>query len=439
MQSSLPADNLVTTTAGGSADPALDHDLRRGVLHTEVTRPVAWTLVGSFLLAIFGLPISQLYLEHRAEEESPLLDLLRRDPTTENLRQVEHDLEEASYAKGFVQPRLQLFLTRFGRVGNKRAVVGRDGWLYYTPGVLHVAGPGFLNSDIQRQRELAERAADDAPIHADPRPAILDFNAALAQRGIRLVLMPVPDKAAVEAESLHARGRPSRLPDNPDLDRFLAELRAQGVVVFDAREVLPGAEPASSERGHIFLVQDTHWTPAWMEHVARALGAVVNELGVLGPAPEPTLHAVPESAERVGDLVDMLKLPDDQALFLPQAVRIHSVQDAQGDAWEPDPNAEILLLGDSFTNVFSLEGMGWGAAAGLGPQLALALGRPLDVIAQNDSGAFVTRRALARELAAGNDRLAGKRVVIWEFAARELSVGDWKRIELPATAAAGAR
>jgi hypothetical protein len=430
MQSSLPADNLVATTADAATDPALDHELRRGVLHTEVARPVAWALVGSFLLAIVALPLGQLYLEQSAEEESPLLDLLRREPTAENLRQVEHDLEEASYAKAFVQPRLQLLLTQLGRVGNRRAVVGRDGWLYYTPGVLHVAGPGFLNPDVQRQRELGERAADEAPIHADPRPAILDFNAALARRGIRLVLMPVPDKAAVEAASLHARGRPSRLPDNPDLERFLAELRAGGVAVFDARELLPGAE-----QGPAFLVQDTHWTPAWMEHVARALGAFVSELGVLGAAPEPALHADEQSAERVGDLVDMLKLPEEQAVFQPQAVRIHPVLDAQGNPWEPDPNAEILLLGDSFTNVFSLEGMGWGAAAGLGPQLALALQRPLDVIAQNDSGAYVTRRALARELAAGNDRLAGKRVVIWEFAARELSAGDWQRIELPEAAA----
>jgi hypothetical protein len=430
MQSSLPADNLVTSTAGAATDPSLDHDLRRGMLHTEVARPVAWALVGSFLLAIFALPLSQLYLERRAEEESPLLDLLRREPTVENLRQVEHDLEQASYAKAFVQPRLQLLLTRLGRVGNQRAVIGEDGWLYYTPGVLHVAGPGFLNADIQRQRELGERSADEAPIHADPRPAILDFHAALARRGIRLVLMPVPDKAAVEAASLHARGRPSQLPDNPDFERFLAELRAQGVAVFDARQLLP-----SPEEGPAFLVQDTHWTPAWMEHVARALGAYVNELGVLGPAPGHALHADEQSAERVGDLVDMLKLPEEQEVFLPQAVRIHPVLDAQGNAWEPDPSAEILLLGDSFTNVFSLEGMGWGAAAGLGPQLALALQRPLDVIAQNDSGAFVTRRALARELGAGNDRLAGKRVVIWEFAARELSAGDWQRIELPEAAA----
>ncbi|MEO6603920.1 MAG: hypothetical protein ABIQ16_28815 [Polyangiaceae bacterium] len=96
---------------------------------------------------------------------------------------------------------------------------------------------------------------------------------------------------------------------------------------------------------------------------------------------------------------------------------------------ESDEKAEVLLLGDSFSNIFSLEGMGWGSAAGLGPQLALALQRPVDVIAQNDAGAFATRRTLARELAGDADRLQGKRVVIWEFASRELSAGDWKQID----------
>jgi alginate O-acetyltransferase complex protein AlgJ len=134
----------------------------------------------------------------------------------------------------------------------------------------------------------------------------------------------------------------------------------------------------------------------------------------------------------------MLKLPEEQQLFQPQQVMVKQVQDASGNPWEPDAAADVLLLGDSFTNIFSLEGMGWGNAAGLGPHLALALGRPVDVIAQNDSGAFATRQALVRELQGGQDRLAGKRVVIWEFASRELSVGDWKPLGLPAVRAATA-
>ena len=425
MQSTLPANGLISQGAGGPTDPSHDDDLRRGILRTDVSRPVAWLLVVSFLLAIVLVPLGQQYFERREDEESPLLELFRRAPTAENLRKIEHDLDEASYAKAFVQPRLQLLLTRLGRVGNKRALIGRDGYLYYTPGVLHVTGPGFLNTATQKGREKSALDAGEDAIVADPRPAILAFHRELARRGIRLVLMPLPDKAALQAEQLHGRGRPVVAPDNVDFDRFLTELREQGVAVFDARQVAQagGTHP-------LYLQQDTHWTPDFMERVAQGLGRYVTQLGVL-PAPErPSgLRAVAQPVARVGDIVDMLKLPQEQTAFLPQAVTVRAVQDAQGNAWEPDTSADVLLLGDSFTNIFSLEGMGWGAAAGLAPHLALALDRPLDVIAQNDSGAFAKRQAFAKEAAAGGERLQGKRVVIWEFASRELSVGDWKHID----------
>ena len=54
----------------------------------------------------------------------------------------------------------------------------------------------------------------------------------------------------------------------------------------------------------------------------------------------------------------------------------------------------------------------------------------MDVIARNDQGALATRQILAQELAAGRDRLDGKKIVIWQFAARELAVGDWQLISL---------
>jgi alginate O-acetyltransferase complex protein AlgJ len=37
---------------------------------------------------------------------------------------------------------------------------------------------------------------------------------------------------------------------------------------------------------------------------------------------------------------------------------------------------------------------------------------------------------LSRELAQGEDRLAGKKAVVWQFAARELAVGDWKLLDM---------
>src|SRR3954462_11427076 len=144
MQSSTLQPSLGVAPVGGPTDPSHDERLRRGILITDVQRSVAWLLVGLFLCGIYGIPLSQAYLEHREGEDSPLLDLFRRKPTPENLRQFEKDIEQSSYAKSYTQPRLQLLLTEFGRVGNKLALVGRGGWLYYKPGVQHVSGPGFL-------------------------------------------------------------------------------------------------------------------------------------------------------------------------------------------------------------------------------------------------------------------------------------------------------
>lgn len=426
MQSTLPATAAVAESRGGPTDPSHDENLRRGIIATDVTRGAAWLLSLLFLAAIYAVPLAQAYLEHREDEESPLVDLVRRPPTAENLRQVEKGVEDASYAKAWVQPRVQLLLTRLGRVGNKLAVVGHDGWLYYTPGVLHVGGPGFLQPSVIGGREREAVDAGQEPLHADPRPAILAFQRALAQRGIRLVLLPMPDKAALEPGRL--RGSAAAVPaQNVDYERFLSELRAAGVAVLDARQ------SASKGRAEpLFLAQDTHFAPHYMERIARDLGQLVVGLNVLPPlAQKPELRVVAQPASRVGDLVDMLKLPEEQQLFRPQSVQVHQVQTAEGTPWEPDAAADVLLMGDSFTNIFTLEGMGWGNASGLAPHLALALGRPLDVIAQNDSGAFATRQALSRELQAGQDRLAGKRVVIWQFAARELSVGDWKPLDFP--------
>jgi len=279
------------------------------------------------------------------------------------VRQLEKDIEQGSYAKSFTQPRVQLQLTRFGRVGNKLALVGQHGYLYYKPGVVHVSGPGFLQPDVRRSREKDVLDSGETAIVADPRPAILAFHAALAQRGIRLVLMPVPDKAGLAGEPLHGRAAPEARPENPDFRALLRELREQGVAVFDPA---PGVISNSS----LYLIQDTHWTPSFMEQVAHDLASYVSQVASLPAcASAGRWHAEAEPIARLGDLVDMLKLPEGQTLFQPQSVVVHSVRDAAGGPWEADEHADVLLLGDSFTNIFSLEGMGWGEAAGLAPQL----------------------------------------------------------------------
>jgi alginate O-acetyltransferase complex protein AlgJ len=425
---------------GGPTDPSHDEELRRGILRTDVSPPVAALLVGAFLLVIAAVPIFQVVRDKVAGDDSVLLDLFRHAPTKDSIKQFEEDLDKASTPREWVRPRMQALFVRFGGFGNTKAVVGRDGWLFYAPGLTAVGGPGFLDRAIIDSRRKAALDAGDAEIFPDPRPAVVDFARYLRSRGIALVLFPVPDKATLQPRELHGRasGSSGPPPRNPDADRFAAEMRAAGVTVFDPTpaRLQPGEPPR-------FMRQDTHWTPEWMQAVAGALATTLVGEGRLGPPARPRAWRVSETrVSRVGDVTDMLGLPEGQTLYAPDTVTIREVRDQAGVLFAPAEAAEVLLLGDSFTNVFALDQMGWGEGAGFGAHLALALGRDVDVLAQNDAGAFATRRLLANALGGteggGPDRLTGKKVVVWELASRELAVGNWKPITWPPVAAAGA-
>jgi len=449
-RSSSPATSTAAPRVhgGGPTDPSHDEELRRGIIHTAISRRVAWLLVVPFVVAIVGVPVAQAVRDKVAGDETVLLDLFRHAPTKANIDQFEDELNKASTPREWIRPRLQALFVRYGGFGNIKAVVGQDGWLFYAPGATAVGGPGFLNREILAVRRKAALDAGDAQAFPDPRPAVVDFAKYLAGRGIKLVLFPVPDKVSLQPYELHGRaaGAVGAPPRNPDADRFADEMRAAGVIVFD-----PTPERLDPSVPPRFLRQDTHWTPAWMESVADILAAMLVHEGGLAAASRPREWQVADmSVSRVGDVTDMLGLPEGQTLFAPDTITVHQVRDAKGAAFEPAVESEVLLLGDSFTNVFSLDQMGWGEAAGFGAHLARALHRDVDVIAQNDSGAFATRQLLANALgdakdegsgAAGapaRDRLSGKKVVIWELASRELAVGNWKPIAWPGTAATAA-
>jgi alginate O-acetyltransferase complex protein AlgJ len=157
--------------------------------------------------------------------------------------------------------------------------------------------------------------------------------------------------------------------------------------------------------------------------------ALLSEVQLSPEAPELLYEIAPVAVRSIGDIAALLKLPRNQTLYRAQSVMIQQVQTAKG-LWRPTAESEILLLGDSFSNIYSLAAMGWGESGGLAEQLSYDLNRPIDCILQNSDGAFATRETLSRELARGRDRLAGKKVVIWEFAERELMFGNWKLLSM---------
>jgi alginate O-acetyltransferase complex protein AlgJ len=386
-------------------------------------------LIVLFLLTVLSVPTIQFAYEMRAPRtetrggtfnlynaypawnkiraaRSPR-DVWRLLPRGAELKAAEKELETESLVSEWLLPRVQLALVKLG-AGNEQVYLGRERWLFYRPDVDYVTGPPFLEAKV-----LAHRA-HAAAVQSDPVKAIAAFREQLNARGIDLIVVPVPTKPGVEARHLSMRTQSNQILQNRSFADFKSRLQKAGVRIFDPATFLkPGAAP-------LYLETDTHWRPETMELVAQNLAALIKEQSASA------LPVTSRTISGTGDIARMLKLPESQNTYPAETVRIHEVA-----SWHSSKDADILLLGDSFSNIFSLEALGWGESAGFAEQLSRALGgRPLGCILRNSDGAFATREILSRELARGRDRLAGKKLVIWEFAARELAFGDWKMLEM---------
>jgi hypothetical protein len=427
--------------------------------HTNVSATVARVLVGWFLLMLALLPLieivgqsdgaarpwshlatvpdaidrrlAELTLRATGEGEEP--SAWRRLVTAnravlEGMNAFETALEDQSVVGRALRPQVQRVLSGWLGAGNERVYIGRDRWLFYRTDVEYVTGRGFLDPRALDRRIGSVSEYERLP-QPDPRPAIRQFARDLEARGIALVLMPTPVKPTVQsgelAKALEARSDPLH---NVSYNTFVDEMRREGLLVFDPSPDMVRTRAAGALQ---YLFTDTHWRPEAMQRVAESLAAFVRQNVPLPPA-APLGYAVERrEALHTGDITAMLDLPPDQTLYPPERVTLGFVVDAAGDPWRPSGEADILVLGDSFANMYSLPTMGWGEAAGLVEHFSYALQRPVDRIVQNDDGAHATRDLLRRDVAGAIDRLAGKRVVVWQFAARELAFGDWRIIELP--------
>lgn len=347
-------------------------------------------------------------------------------PPSSQIKRVEDDWEQDSVVGEVLLPRVQSLMLALGQ-GNEKAYLGRDGWLFYRADFDYVTGRAFLDPMV-----LKRRATTDGNLKApqpDPITAIVQFRDQLAARGIALIVMPVPVKPSVYPEFLSRRyAGQSLVVQNPSFADFKQQLAQAGVAVFDPAALLAEAKARTPELP-LYLKTDTHWTPPAMELTAATLAGFARQTVTL-PASQPgRLTTVEKTVEAPGDVALMLKLPAGQKVFPPEKVRVLQVLDGNR-FWRPAADAGVLFLGDSFANIYSLEAMGWGEAAGFVEHLSLALGLPVDAICRNDAGSHATREMLAKELQRGQDRLAGKKLVIWEFAARELACGDWKKLSM---------
>ncbi|MEJ6568577.1 MAG: hypothetical protein QNL80_06895 [Akkermansiaceae bacterium] len=312
----------------------------------------------------------------------------------------------------WVQPKMQGWLAEMGE-GGEEVMIGNDAWLFYRPSFNYLtARPTPAKQSIRTQKGYEAALL-----------AVRDFSKHLRDRGIELVIVPVPPKLAVHPEKFVA-DRDKRIIETSGYQQWISQVEDEGVRVFDTAEALSSFLEQSEVPA--FLQSDTHWRPESMEWCASKLAEYLETENLIkAPQTQEDYLTKKTTISGRGDLWRMLRLKEDNTFVKAEEVPLNQVRTSAGMRWQPSRKSGVLLMGDSFCNIFSLGEMDWGEGAGFAEHLGLKLRRPVDAILRNSDGAHATRQILAQELARGTDRLEGKSVVVWEFAARELTEGRW--------------
>jgi hypothetical protein len=372
---------------------------------------VAITLV--FVLIISTPGLIQAIAEVRNQERPGVIEVFFRAPMTENLHEYEHSLEDASLVARRFRPWTQYLLFRiFGDAGEK-ATLGRDGWLFYRPGVNYIV-----------ERPTGHRGE----LSPDPIAAIRSFRDQLTERGIHLIVVPVPNKESIYPERLTVRAEGVGVVVPSETRKLMDELQVSDVDFVDLFEIFGCAKlhPGSIEPGPLYLVQDSHWSPSGARLAARAVALRVLEGGHLDAGTR-TYDERRVPVRRSGDVLEMLQVPQLERTTEPESILCAQVVDHEnGKPYRDAPDSQLLVLGDSFLRIYERDEPG---AAGFIAHLARELRRPLSSLV-NDGGASTMVR---QEVARRPRLLTGKQVVIWEFVERDIRDGalGWQIIRLP--------
>lgn len=402
----------------------------------QISPRAGWIVALVFFPFVFAFPLwhhFQLAISGKWGE-SPAAQLIgwrpADGPLLERLHSVEKSTDKAAYATAIRQTTQSLLVDHAGE-GNRKVVLGQGDWLYYQPELTALRGWGPVHREpfsVMKDPSVAKlRMARDV---------VLEFAAQLKERGLPLLLVPVPVKPMIYPEHLSS-AKFTRPVYHRDQLELYDQLRKAGIDVLDLSEKFWDLKV----RMQVYLEQDTHWTPDAMKVAAEVIS---NHIKKAYPAAAPKSETTPLVDARVldrssyGDLVHLLDLRRPGASFRQEQAKLLSIT-----GMDPDPKAPIALLGDSFVNVFDDPALGFAdkpddthrLKAGLAYQLAIALNSPLDVIAKNGGGATEARREFARRY---DDEVRTKKLVVWVIACRDLLLSppaareanvEWARVE----------
>lgn len=385
------------------------------------TKTVERVAIGLLLAVVAGIPLFQAGVDYRRDGKVHLLELFTRVPTKENLHGWDRETRDRSVVGQAIRPRLlQLQYDLFGDAGAK-AVVGRDGWLFYRPDVDYLLRP-------RMDQERFYLGSFDTMVGGhrvnvrNPLVAIRDVDRQLKARGIHLVVVPVPGKPTIYPEKL--AGGPVDSIHSPTL-MFLDSLRSSGVDAVDLVTPLRTAKHAVG--ADLYLRRDTHWSPAG---VAVAAEVIANHLLTLEPVSrrrDTARYGSREaSIERWGDICEMSALPRRREIWTTETVSASQVVDSSHSPYVDSDTAAVLWLGDSYSRIYQTDEP---KAAGIIAQVARKIGQPLSSVVNDGGASTVVRRKLHQKA----KLLDHAKVVVWEFVERDIRFGDkgWELDSLP--------
>ncbi len=268
-----------------------------------------------------------------------------------------------------------------------------NGWLYSRNELTHLAKGELVNGGAGK--------VSAAKRNQDPAPALVKFNDELKALGIKLIVVPVPPKAAVAPFAGLQKGDAMKY-----LKPFYAELRDKGLEILDLSDVFIKSDQ------DMYCKTDAHWSPAGIRVAAAELAKAIS---LRGAAALPLTDSVVTVS---GDLAKSLDAKN------PETEKI-SLATVGGKAL--DESSQVLIIGDSHTLVFSTGGDMLAEKAGFAELLAAELKMPVDRIGVKGSAATAVRIDLYRKAAKDPAWLQNKKYVIYCFTCREFteSTSGW--------------
>jgi hypothetical protein len=365
------------------------------------------------MLVLLSTGVVQFVVELSEGERPQFAELFRQSPTKDNLRMFENDLEKSCRLADRLRPSVQYVQFLLLRDTGDKALMGRSGWFFYKPAVQYLIEPLPADSGYSR---------------ADVLSAIISFRDQLARRSIKLLVVPVPNKASIYPEMLTRRAEGSELPVNPKTIEIISRLRESGVEIVDLFSLFAEARKSLSpgDNTKYYLAQDSHWSSDGMRLAAQA---VAKRILVLGWAEKGKVKysLKPTTIERYGDVLKMMRVPQVESSFEAETLNCEQVIDSDtGKVYQDDLNSQVLVIGDSFLRIYGRDEPG---SAGFIEHLACELGFPLTSIVNDGGASTLVRQELSRK----SDLLNNKKLVIWEFVERDIRFGTegWQQVQLP--------